>query len=168
MTKNSPNITDLIYRSLIFDYKIYKIVKDKGEYTRYCLLIVIIAALASGISTAHFTSNISLIKQPVYSIIGWVVRSGIIYLIGVYILGYRSSISGVVRTLGLSYSPQILNLFAIIPFIGLNVFLISVIWLFFTTVFAVKQTFDCSRIMSLIITISGLFPYVVIMFFVIR
>lgn len=163
-----PVIFRLIYRSVFFDYRIYKTVRDKSKYTKYCLLIVLIAAVANGISTAHFTSSVSLFKEPAYSVIGWAVRSAVIYVIGVYILGYSCTIPAVVRTLALSYSPQILNLFAVVPFIGINIFLVSVIWLFFTTVFAVYQTFECSKTVSLLITIAGIFPFVIIMFFLMR
>lgn len=168
MENKRQNLIKLIYKSLIFDHKTYKEVKINEEFTKYCLLIVIIAALANGIATAHYTNTIGLIKQLVFSIIGWIVRSGIIYIIGVKVIGYRSGIIQVVRTLGISYSPLIVNVFAIIPVIGLNIFVISVIWLFFTTVYAVKHTFGCNKLMSFFITLAGLIPYGIIMFLLIR
>lgn len=158
----------IIYKSLIFDQNIYKKVKKSGEYTKYCILIVLIAALADGISTAHYTNAEGLIKQLVFSIVGWIVSSGVIYIIGVKVIGYKSGIMELARTLGISYSPHVINLFAVIPVIGLNIFIISIIWAFFTAVFAVKLTFNCKKLSAFLITLAGLVPYGVIMFFLLK
>lgn len=158
----------IIYKSLVFDQNVYKKVKKSGEYTKYCILIVLIAALADGISTTHYTNAEGLIKQLVFSIVGWVVSCSVIYLIGVKIIGYKSGIMELARTLGISYSPHVVNLFAVIPLIGINIFIISIIWAFFTAVFAVKLTFHCGKLSAFLITLAGLVPYGVIMFFLLR
>ncbi len=168
MKNKVQSLIKLIYNSLIFDQKTYREVKDNGEYTKYCLLIVIIAALCDGVSTAHYTNAEGLVKQLVFSIVGWIISSAIIYLIGVRVIGYSSGILQLARTLGISYSPHIINLFTIIPFIGINIFIISVIWGFFTTVYAVKLTFNCRKLIAFLITLAGLVPYGIIMFFLLR
>ncbi|MGH7885756.1 MAG: hypothetical protein ACRENO_08695, partial [Thermodesulfobacteriota bacterium] len=124
MKKKAQNFIFLIYRSLIFDPKIYRTAKNSSEYNKLCILVVFTAALANGVSTAHFTNSTGLFKQLTFSIIGWMVRSGIIYVIGVKIFGYRSDFLQVIRTQGISYAPQILNVFAVIPILGINIFII--------------------------------------------
>ena len=109
-----------------------------------------------------------MIKQLVFSIVGWVVSSSVIYIIGVKVIGYKSGIMELARTLGISYSPHVINLFAVIPLIGINIFIISIIWAFFTAVFAVKLTFNCGKLIAFLITLAGLVPYGVIMFLLLR
>ncbi|NIP31594.1 MAG: hypothetical protein GTO02_18885 [Candidatus Dadabacteria bacterium] len=168
MEKNPPNIAQLVYKALIFDFFTYDYVKKKNKYIKHSLLIVIIGSLAAGFGTYSFTNHLGILKQLISSVLSWLLISALIYIIGVRIFNYDSEYKTLLRTIGLAYSPMLLNIFAFIPYVGSYIIIISTLWLFFTTIYAVKHTLNSSKFISLIIILLAIIPYIMIPFLIIR
>ena len=168
MSTKPPNFFQLVYKSLILDSNTYYFVKENSNYLIYCGLIVVLGSLAAGFGTFSFTNQASIFKQIVSSIFGWFFLSFLIFIIGTKIFKYKSDYKTILRTLGLAYSPMLLNILAFSPYFGDFVIIISSIWLFFTTVYAVIHSLESSKLISLLIIILALIPYITIIFGIVR
>ena len=168
MSSKILNFLQLIYKSLILDSTTYNYVKDNPNTLIYSALIVVLGSLAAGFGTFTFTNEESIFKQVVSSIVGWFLLSFIIYVIGVKLFKYNSDYKTILRTLGLGYTPMLINLFAFSPFFGSFVIVISTLWLFFTTVFAIIHALGSNKFISLLIFCLSIVPYIIIIFGIIR
>lgn len=162
MIKTISELINLIIKSITLDSKTYISVKESNRYLRYSALFVVIGSLAAGFGTYSYTNQAGILKQIVSSILGWFLLSSIIYFIGVKIFSYGSDYKQILRLIGIAYSPMLLNILAFIPSVGSFIIFISSIWLFFTTVYAVKHAFECTRIAALLVVLSSIVPYVII------
>lgn len=146
------------------DIGIYDEVESNPGATKEAFLAVVLVAISNGIGMVGVSGSLGIITGVVSSIIAWVLWSVIIYLIGVRGFGHSSDLGELLRCLGFAYSPAILNIFMLLPFVGYFVPYITSIWLFLTFIVAIRQALDCETSRAILISVLGFLAYVIIRF----
>jgi hypothetical protein len=117
---------------------------DQGATGQAALVVVIVAllggvgnAVVNAISSGGFLNALlGFVGTLVVVLVGWVIWSGVIYLVGTNLFGGTADMGEMLRVVGFAYAPQALS---IIPCIG---WLIGTIWTIAALVVAVKQGLD--------------------------
>ena len=141
---------DRMIRAARLDRALYEEVEANSGLTKEALLIVLLGAVASGLSfaLAHGWDTFFLpvfLLAVILTLIGWVTYAGLAYLVGTRLLpeaGTRSSWKELLRTVGYAQAPRTLLVFGFLPVVGLLVTLVVGLWSLATTVVAVRQALD--------------------------
>ena len=152
-------LLEIILKSLKFDKSVYIEAKNKPGFLRFSLLIVLLVSLCTGIGTINLTNDSSVIRDLLSSIIGWLIWTSIIFVIGVKLLKNSSTFSQLARTLGLAYSPGVLNILGLISFISIPVLAITSIWTVISFIFALKHALEISAEKAFLISLLSFIPY---------
>ena len=126
------------------DAAVYEEVEHDPSAMGQAVTIVVVVAIAAGIGAA--TNGIgAIILGVVLSLVGWCLWAAITWLIGTRLFGTpqtEADFGQLFRTLGFAATPGVLQIFGIIPVIGMIVGLASAIWQLATMVVAVRQALD--------------------------
>ena len=127
------------------DVATYEEVEHDKSATWQAALVVVLAAIATGIGVMAGGSLQLFLMAAIAAIIGWVIWAAIIWLVGTKLLPEaqtEADIGQLLRTLGFASSPGLLRILGFIPVIGGLVFLVVQIWMLVTMVIAVRQALD--------------------------
>ena len=134
---------------------------DQGATGQAAIIVVIVAlvsAIGSGIGASlnpelggTFLSN-SLVTF-IGTLIGWVLWSGITYLVGTSVFGGEADMGEMLRVIGFAFAPQLLG---IIPFIGAC---IGGIWSLVAGFIAVRQGLDLTTGKAIATILIGFIVY---------
>ena len=150
----------IIIKSLKFDKQIYLEAKNTQGFIRYSILIVLLVSLCTGIGTINLTNDSSIIRDLLSSLVGWLIWTSIVYVICVRLLNYSSTFTQLARTLGVAYSPGVLNIFGIIQVISLPLLAITSIWTIISFIFALKHALEISAEKAFLISLLSFIPYI--------
>jgi len=151
----------IIIKSLKFDKQIYLEAKNTQGFIRYSLLIVLLVGICTGIGTINLTNDSSIIRDLLSSIIGWFIWTSIIYVIGVKLMKNSSTFIQLARTLGVAYSPGVLNIFGLIQIISLPLLAVTSIWTIISFIFALKHALQISAERAFLISLLSFIPYII-------
>lgn len=164
-------LVDQMVRAARLDIPLYEEVERDTSQTQNAMIVVIISALASGISGAISASMrgdgggsvvMGLIGGIVAALIGWGLWCGVVYLIGTSVFKGTATWGEVLRTVGFAQSPGVLRIVGFVPVLGGLVNLVVAIWLLVTGVVAVRQALDLGTGAAIVISIIGVVVYAVI------
>jgi hypothetical protein len=93
-------------------------------------------------SIGHGGSGI--IGGVVGAFVGWLVWSGVTYLIGDKLLGGTATWGELLRTIGFAQAPGVLFIFGIIPILSWPILFAAGIWMLVAGVVAIRQALDFS------------------------
>jgi hypothetical protein len=131
----------------------YEDVERDESATSQALIVVVIAALSSGIGLflgtilfvgfgSAFGAFISgLIRAP----IAWVVASVVVYFVGSNLFRTPETnvtIGQVLRVLGFAQTPLVLGIVLIVPILGWLVYFLLALWVLVASVIAIRHAFD--------------------------
>jgi hypothetical protein len=126
---------------------------DRGA-TGQAATVVAIAAVASAIGSYHEGST-GVIGALIGGIVGWLVWSGITYLIGTMFFGGTADWGELLRTIGFAQAPGVLNVLGFIPGVGLLVRFAVAIWLLVAGIIAIRQALDISTGKAILVAVIG-------------
>jgi hypothetical protein len=89
------------------------------------------------------------------AIIGWLVWSGVTYLIGTMFFGGTADWGELLRTLGFAQAPGVFYILGIIPILGGLVRLAVLIWVLVAGIVAIRQALDVSTGKAVLTAIVG-------------
>ena len=126
------------------DPAIYEEVEHDPSAMGQAVTVVVVVALAAGIGAA--TNGIgAIVLGVVLSLVGWCLWAAITWIVGTRLFGTpqtEADFGQLFRTLGFAASPGVLQIFGIIPVIGMVVGFAAAIWQLATMVVAVRQALD--------------------------
>ena len=154
-------LLEIILKSLRFKKSVYIEAKNKPGFLRFSLLIVLLVSICTGIGTINLTNDSSIIRDLLSSIIGWLIWTSIIFVVGVKLLKNSSTFSQLARTLGLAYSPGVLNILGIISYLSIPVLAITSIWTVISFIFALKHALEISAEKAFLISLLSFIPYLI-------
>ncbi|WP_038037375.1 YIP1 family protein [Thermorudis peleae] len=136
------------------DPNAYEAVEHDTDATTAALTIVVLAALAEGVSNVGRNGIVGLVSGVVGGVIGWAVFAAFTYLIGVKLFATpqtEATWGQLLRTTGFAHAPAILNILGIIPVPGLDLFvaLITAIWVLLATIVAIRQALDFTTLRAI-------------------
>ena len=125
------------------DIHLYEEVEADADATSQAALVVGLVAVASAIGGAGSGAP-GFFGGLIAAFLGWLVWSGITYLIGDKLLGGTATWGELLRTIGFAQSPGVFYLLAAIPVLGGLVRLAVLVWLLVAGIVAIRQALDFS------------------------
>jgi hypothetical protein len=172
-------VSDSIIRRMIraarLESSLYEEVEADNTATTQALLVVALVSVATGIGSGVAAIGEQgalgfvwgLLVGIIASILGWLILSFLVYLVGTTFLkgeATRSSWGECLRTIGFANSPGVLRLFSLIPFLGGFISFVVFIWILIASIIAIRQALDISTGRAIVVGIIGVIIYAVIYF----
>ncbi len=154
-------LLNIIIKSLKFDKNVYLVARDSPGFSRYALLVVLLVSLCTGIGTTNLTNDSSIIRDLLSSIVGWLIWTSIIFIIGVKLMKNNATFLQLARTLGLAYSPGVFNILGLLTFISLPLLAITSIWTIICFIYALKHALVISAERAFLISLLSFIPYII-------
>lgn len=148
------SIVDRMRGAAMFDVPTYEEVEHDTSATGQAAVVVVLAALASGIGNA-FRGGPGIISGIVGSILGWLVWSGITYFIGTRVFKGTATWGELLRTLGFAQAPGLLMVAAIVPVLGWLVRIAVGLWMLATGIVAIRQALDIDTGKAVMTALAG-------------
>jgi len=133
---------------------VYEEVEADTSATAQAAIVVGIAGLAAAIGGAEGGPG-GFLGWIVATYLGWLLWSGLTYLIGDKLLGGTATWGELLRTIGFAQTPRMLLLLAIIPLLGWVIQLAVAIWLLIAGVIAIRQALDFSTGKAILTAVLG-------------
>ncbi len=156
------SLVDRMIGAALLKESAYEAVERDDSATLAALVVVLLAAIASGIGSLGQTGIVGLVLGALFTVMGWGIYAGIAYIVGGRVLATaetRATWGELLRTLGFAQSPGILAVLGILPGVGgLLRFLVS-IWILVTTVIAIRQACDFSTGRAIVTAIVAWIVY---------
>jgi hypothetical protein len=145
-------VADRMMRAAQGQVALYEEVEHDPAATTQALTVVVVVAIASGVGAAIGQvmmgrpggAIMGLILGVISSLIGWAVFAGVTYLIGTRLFHADATFEEVLRTLGYSYSPNILQALAFIPILGWLIAIAAGLWTLYLVFVAIRSALDIS------------------------
>lgn len=142
------------------DIDTYEEVEHDTTATSQAATVVAIVAVAAAIGSSRSGSG-GLIAGLIGAFAGWLIWSGVTYLIGTALFEGKATWGELLRTLGFAQSPGVLYVLGIIPFLGGLVRLAVWIWLLVAGIIAIRQALDIDTGKAILTALIGWAVYVV-------
>ena len=123
----------------------YEEVEADATATPQAVLVVVLAALAGGVSAIRATGVVGLVLAGLASLLGWYVWAFVTFLVGTRLLpGARTEadLGQLLRTIGFSAAPGVVRVLGIVPVLDRPVSLLASLWMLAAMVVAVCQALD--------------------------
>ncbi|HEY7534402.1 MAG TPA: YIP1 family protein [Thermodesulfobacteriota bacterium] len=156
------NLVNKMIRAAKLDVQLYEEVEKDIGSTKEAFLVVLIGAICNGIGSVEMLGAKGIITGVISGIIGWLLWSAVIYLIGVKVFKHTSDMGELLRCLGFAYSPNVLSILGIIPGIGLIIRFIASIWVLIAFVVAARQALDCGTGRAILISVLGFVAFIIV------
>jgi hypothetical protein len=136
------------------DVQLYEEVEADADATSQAALVVGLAAVASAIGGAGGGAA-GFFGGLVAAFVGWLLWSGVTYLIGDKLLGGTATWGELLRTIGFAQSPGVLYVLAIVPIFGGLIRLAVLVWLLVAGIIAIRQALDFSTGKAVLTAVLG-------------
>ena len=123
----------------------YEEVEADATATPQAVLVVVLAAIAGGVSAIRATGVVGLALAGLASLLGWYVWAFVTFLVGTRLLrGARTEadLGQLLRTVGFSAAPGVIRVLGIVPVLDRPVSLLASLWMLVSMVVAVRQALD--------------------------
>jgi len=153
---------DRLVAALRLDRTVFDEVEHDADAIGQAAAVVALGALAQGIGGVDAASTTELIAgivaMVVVGFLGWLVSSGVIWLIGVQVMGGRSDYPELLRTLGFASAPRVLWLLGVLPLGPLHAALGFLVLILTTVAFvlAVRQALEVTTGRALLVCVLGM------------
>lgn len=148
------SLTERMKGAALLQIDVYEEVEADADATKQAAVVVGIAALAAAIGGVDAGAG-GFLSGIIATYLGWLLWSGLTYLIGDKLLGGTATWGELLRTLGFAQTPRVLLLLAIIPLVGWLVRLVVAIWLLVAGVIAIRQALDFSTGKAILTALLG-------------
>ncbi|MGH7483782.1 MAG: YIP1 family protein [Longimicrobiales bacterium] len=145
----------------VLDTSVYEEVEADTSATGQAALVVGIVAVCAAIGGASAGGR-GIIAGLIAAFLGWLLWSGVTYLIGDKILGGTATWGELLRTIGFAQSPGVLYLLGIVPFLGWLIRLVVGIWILVAGIIAIRQALDFSTGRAIGTAVLGWLSYILL------
>lgn len=136
------------------DPAIYNEVEHDSSATGQAAGVVAIVAVCSAIGGAGAGTS-GMIAGVLAALGGWLIWSGVTYLIGDKLLGGTATWGELLRAIGFAQAPGVLYLLAIIPILGWFVRVGVGIWILVCGIVALREALDFSTGKAILTAVLG-------------
>lgn len=155
------SMTERMKGAALLQVDVYEEVEHDGTATSQAAGVVAIVAVCAAVGGIG-TGAGGILTGLLGAFVGWLVWSGITYLIGTNLFDGVATWGELLRTLGFAQSPGVLYVLGIIPLVGGLARLVLWIWLLATGLVAIRQALDVSTAKAVMTALLGWLSYVVI------
>jgi hypothetical protein len=138
------SFVDRVVGAARLDAKVYEEVEADTSAMGQAMAVVAAASLAAGVGSVTSGTG-GVVAAVVGGLVGWFLWAVVTWLIGTKLLpeaGTSADIGQMLRTIGFSAAPGLLNVLGIIPVLGMLVRLVAALWQLAAMVVAVRQALD--------------------------
>jgi hypothetical protein len=143
------------------DVDVYEEVEADTGATNHAAMVVVLVSIASAIGGAR-AGIVAMMAGLLGALIGWLIWSGITYLIGDKLLGGTATWGELLRTIGFAQSPGVLAAFGVIPVVGPAIRVVISIWMLVAVIIAIRQACDFGTGRAVLTAVLGFVAYVLI------
>src|SRR5918911_4095842 len=169
-----PSLTDRMVRAARLETSLYNEVEADLNATTQALTVVVVTALAGGIGAAlgqalagQPTGAVGgLIGGVIAELVGWLVWSYVMYLVGARVFHGTATYGELLRTLGFANAPGVLLILRFIPLLGGLIALIVGIWRIVAGFIAVREALDLDNGNTVATIVVGIIGYLVVLLIV--
>lgn len=161
-TARRRSMTERMMGAALLEVEAYEEVEHDRTATGQAAIVVGIVALASAIGSLGSAGVGGLAFGLLAAFVGWLVWSGVTYLIGTTLFGGTATWGELLRTLGFAQSPGVLSVLAIIPVLGFLVRLVLFVWILVTGIVAIRQALDFTTGKAILTAVIGWVCYIVV------
>jgi Yip1 domain len=123
----------------------YEEVEADATSTPQAMLVVVLAAVAGGVSAIRATGIVGLVLAALASLLGWYVWAFITFVVGTRLLPgakTEANLGQLLRTIGFSAAPGVVRVLGIVPRLDVPVSFVASVWMLAAMVVAVRQALD--------------------------
>ena len=141
-------------RAALLDVETYEDVEADTSATGQAAAVVAIVAVSQGVGAAGLGLS-AILAAVVGALFGWLLWSGVTYLIGDKVLGGTATWGELLRTIGFAQTPGVFGALALLPGVGGVVRLVLMIWVLVAGIIAIRQALDFSTGKAILTAILG-------------
>lgn len=141
------------------DVHVYEEVEEDTTATGQAALVVCLVAVAAAIGSAN-AGLMVVVSRILAALLGWLIWSGITYLIGDKILRGTATWGELLRTVGFALAPGILFMFMIVPAVGPVVRVVVNLWILAAAIIAIRQALDFGTGKAILTAVLGFAAWV--------
>jgi hypothetical protein len=160
-------------RAALLDPTLYNEVEHDEEAITQAILVVVIAAVASGLGTllGSFGGGpgvVGLASEVLTMLLNWAIWSYVTYWVGTRIFGGTATPGEMLRTLGFALSPAVLNVLGFLLCVGFLIRLGVFAWVLVAGVVAVREAldFDTQRAVGTVVVGWGVMVVIFVVQFI--
>jgi hypothetical protein len=151
-----------------FDPDVYRELKDDYTATLPAILFVALIALISALPSFLFSGKgLPLFFQTAaLAFSAWVTIVLLAFILGAKALPgpeTNVTVAALVRTLGFAQAPGLVLVLALVPGASLGIASLVFIWVFFTTLYALRETLSVSTSRALLVTVLAFLGYMFVL-----
>lgn len=136
-------------------------VEADRDATKQAALVVGLVAFASAASGVRGGAGAAVVAI-LSAYVGWLLWSGITYVIGEKLFRGTATWGELLRTIGFAQSPGVLYILAAIPLVGWLISLPVMIWILVAVIIAIRQALDFGTGRALLTAVVGFIPYLIL------
>jgi len=148
------------------DAATYEEVEHDPTAMGQAMAVVILAAVSAGLGSIRSGGMTGLVAGALGALVGWFLWAGVVFLIGTRLLPgpeTKADLGQLLRTIGFSASPGLLNIVGVVPVLGGLVRLVLMVWQLVAMVVAVRQALDYQTTgRAVAVCLTGWLIYVVV------
>ncbi|MBL8214335.1 MAG: YIP1 family protein [Bryobacterales bacterium] len=136
---------DRFIGALKLDARAYEDVEADPNALGQAIVVVAVSAVCAAIGSAGLFGTSGMISALLASLVGWVVWSGVTFLIGTKVLPMpqtRADLGQLLRTTGFAAAPGVIRILGVVPFLGWITSFVAFVWMLAAFVVAVRQALD--------------------------
>ena len=139
----AQSMIDRMKGAALLDVATFEEVEADTTATTQAGMVVLLAAIAQAIGGIG-QGGTGIIGGALAALVGWLLWSGITYLIGDKLLGGTATWGELLRTIGFAHAPQVLVVLALLPILGGLIRVVVAIWVLIAGIVAIRQALDFS------------------------
>ncbi len=161
MTETKQTFVQRMIGAARLDIDTYEEVEHDQDATGQAAAVVAIVAVCAAIGGAGDGGG-GIIVGPISALVGWLIWSGVTFLIGTRVFKGDATWGELLRTIGFAQTPGILLVFGGFGFIGGLLAAAAGIWTLIAGIIAIRQALDVTTGEALITAFLGWLSYVLV------
>lgn len=155
-TSLQRSFTGRMKGAALLDVATYEDVEADQNATTQAAGVVAIVAVAQAIGSLGMGGN-GIVMAVFSAIFGWLIWSGLTYLIGDKLLGGTATWGELLRTIGFAQAPGVLYVLGVVPLVGSVIRLVVGVWILVAGIIAIRQALDFSTGKAVLTALVGWF-----------
>jgi hypothetical protein len=151
------SLVDRMVGAALLDVETYEEVEHDTEATQQAATVVVLVAACTALGA--WGGPVTMISAALTALIGWLIWSGITYLIGTKLFEGEATWGELLRTIGFAQAPGVLAVLGLVPLVGGMVRFALLFWLLAAGIVAIRQALDVSTGKAVLTAVLGWVAY---------
>lgn len=154
MATAQSSMVDRMIGAAMLDVATYEEVEHDQTATGQAAGVVVLVAVARAVGALGDGFGVMIVGL-VMAVVGWVIWSGVTYVIGDLLFDAEATWGEVLRAVGFAQAPGVLAVVGFIPLLGGLVELAVAIWVLVAGFIGLRQALDINNVKTLVTVVLG-------------